>query len=825
MAREVINVGAAPNDGQGDPIRTAYIKTNNNFAELYSAIQLSPPLTLYGSAGNKAGMIAYSSTAFYYCFLDYDGVNIIWGELPIGVTGSEIVNGTSNVSVTASSNVTVSIAGVSNVAVFYASGFAVTGNVNVSANVTTGNVSGTTGAFTNVGGTLTTVAQNNITSVGALSSLAVTGNITAGNANASGNISATFFKGDGGYLTNVAAVAASSITNGTSSIAFTGSGGNAIITIGGTANIGVWATTGVYITGLGNATGNLNGANLTTPGVVTATGNLNGNNATITNAVVAATGTFSGNVSGANINTNSIVGTAVTITSAGALALAPTANITVNSKNINLLADPVLGTDAATKNYVDTVARGLNIHEAAYVATTSNLATATSGTISYNNGASGVGANLVTTGTYLLIDGGNVQTVGTRILVKNEANQAWNGVYTYSNTTVIVRATDFDTATEVNGGDFLFVTSGSTLADTGWVQVTDNVVFGTSNIAFDQFSGVGTYQAGTGLTLTDQTFSVNASQTQVTSVGTLTSLAVTGNASVGNISATNLGNISSINLTGSSSNVLYGNGIFAAASGGGGTPGGLNTYVQFNDASTFGGNASFTYNKATNTLTAGNIGGTLTTAAQTNITSVGTLTSLAVTGNITSGNIQGTTHSGTTGTFTGNITSGNLSVGTGVVTLGGIVNANANGVGNIGSSTLYFNTVFAKATSAQYADLAEMYQGDHYYSPGTVVCFGGSNEVTIAEKDHDVMVAGIVSTRPAYTMNSTLTGPTAVAIALAGRVPCNVQGPVLRGQMLVTAGNGRARAELNPAIGTVIGKALQDFNGSVGAIEIVVGRL
>jgi hypothetical protein len=106
-----------------------------------------------------------------------------------------------------------------------------------------------------------------------------------------------------------------------------------------------------------------------------------------------------------------------------------------------------------------------------------------------------------------------------------------------------------------------------------------------------------------------------------------------------------------------------------------------------------------------------------------------------------------------------------------------------------------------------------------------VLCFGGSNEVTIAEKDHDVMVAGIVSTRPAYTMNSTLTGPTVVAIALAGRVPCTVQGPVLRGQMLVTAGYGRARAELNPVIGTVIGKALQDFDGSVGVIEIVVGRL
>jgi hypothetical protein len=449
------------------------------------------------------------------------------------------------------------------------------------------------------------------------------------------------------------------------------------------------------------------------------------------------TGTFSGNVSGGNINTNSIVGTAVTITSTGNLSLAPTANITVNSKNINLLADPVLGTDAATKNYVDTVARGLNIHEAAYVATTGNLATATSGTISYNNGASGVSANLVTTGTYLLIDGGNVQTVGTRILVKNEANQAFNGVYTYSNTTVLVRAIDFDTSTEVNGGDFLFVTSGSTLADTGWVQVTDNVTFGTSNLVFDQFSGVGTYQAGTGLTLTDQTFSVNVSQTQVTSVGTLTSLAVTGNITSGNLQGTS-------------------------------------------------------------------IVGTLTTAAQTNITSVGTLTSLGV---------------------TGNITSGNLSVGTGVVTLGGIVNANANAVGNIGSASLYFNTVFAKATSAQYADLAEMYEADQFIPSGTVVCFGGSKEITVCSEDGSRRVAGVISTNPSYIMNAGLQGDCVVAVALTGRVPCRVTGIVCKGDMMVATGDGRARAEENPATGSVIGKALADFDGADGVIEVVVGRL
>ena len=233
------------------------------------------------------------------------------------------------------------------------------------------------------------------------------------------------------------------------------------------------------------------------------------------------------------------------------------ANVDLNSNYINNLHDPFSAQDAATKNYVDTVATGLHVHESAYVATTSDLDTETGGTVTYNNGIAGVGANLVTTGTFYLIDGGNVQTAGTRILVKNEANQVWNGVYTYDSTTTIIRATDFDTTADVVGGDFLFVTSGTTLADTGWVQTTDNVVIGTSNIVFDQFSGVGTYKAGTGLTLTDQVFSVNASQTQVTSVGTLTSLLVgnaTANTTFGNGTITALGNVTAANFIGTLAN-------------------------------------------------------------------------------------------------------------------------------------------------------------------------------------------------------------------------------------------------------------------------------
>ena len=176
-------------------------------------------------------------------------------------------------------------------------------------------------------------------------------------------------------------------------------------------------------------------------------------------------------------------------------------------------------------------------------------------------------------------------------------------------------------------------------------------------------------------------------------------------------------------------------------------------------------------------------------------------------------------------TATGNITGGNLSVSTGTITAGNIVNANGNGVGNIGSATGYFNTVFAKATSAQYADLAEMYEADQNIEPGTVVCFGGAKEVTTCGEDACRRVAGVVSTNPSYLMNSGQTGDHVVAVALQGRVPVKVTGLVRKGDMMVAAGDGRARAEANPAVGAVIGKALADFDGQDGVIEVVIGRV
>jgi hypothetical protein len=153
----------------------------------------------------------------------------------------------------------------------------------------------------------------------------------------------------------------------------------------------------------------------------------------------------------------------------------------------------------------------------------------------------------------------------------------------------------------------------------------------------------------------------------------------------------------------------------------------------------------------------------------------------------------------------------------------GIINLQADGVGNIGSSGTSFNTVFAKATSAQYADLAEMYAADADIAEGTVVVFGGDAEVTTATEADDHRVAGVVSTNPSYLMNSAQEGDHVVPVAFTGRVPCKVTGTVTKGDLMVSAGNGMAKANNNPAPGTIIGKALENSEGDA-VIEVVVGR-
>ena len=127
------------------------------------------------------------------------------------------------------------------------------------------------------------------------------------------------------------------------------------------------------------------------------------------------------------------------------------------------------------------------------------------------------------------------------------------------------------------------------------------------------------------------------------------------------------------------------------------------------------------------------------------------------------------------------------------------------------------------ATSAQYADLAERYESDAFYSVGTLVKIGGFKEITMVNEELDEDVLGVVSANPAYLMNSGLAG-TKVTVALQGRCPVKVTGRIEKGDMLVSAGDGRARASDDPQLGQVIGKALEDFSGTEGIIEVAIGR-
>jgi hypothetical protein len=136
--------------------------------------------------------------------------------------------------------------------------------------------------------------------------------------------------------------------------------------------------------------------------------------------------------------------------------------------------------------------------------------------------------------------------------------------------------------------------------------------------------------------------------------------------------------------------------------------------------------------------------------------------------------------------------------------------------------------VFAKATSAQYADLAEMYAADAGYAPGTLLDFGGNHEVTATTTSHSTAVAGIVSTNPSYLMNATLTSDHVVAVALVGRVPCRVVGTFIKGDRLVASDIEGVATVLDMAKyepGCIIGKALESYDSTeVGTIEVAVGR-
>lgn len=389
---------------------------------------------------------------------------------------------------------------------------------------------------------------------------------------------------------------------------------NAVIPNANYANFAGTLVTGAQpnITGVGTLTsvavsGNANVGNLDTAGLIVATGNVSGGNLTTT-GVLTVTGTGVSSIAG---------------------------NLDMTGNTIINLATPNNSSDAATKQYVDDVAQGLHTHDACQAATPNTLDVVTGGTVTYNNGTNGVGANLTTTGAFDLIDTVDVQTLGTRILVKNEANSAHNGIYVWSNATVITRADDFNTPVEMAGGDFTFVQAGTLYDNTGWVMTDVVTSVGTSPVTWTQFSGAGTYTAGTGLTLNGSQFSIT--NTTVTAAS-------------------------------------YGNGDRVATFT-------VNSRGQLTSAA----NTAITANAAN--LTGNTLNSSIVTSS---LTTVGTLDSLSVTGNANVGNLS------TAGliTATGNITGGNLNTGGAVFAAGNITGGNLITTGNIQGANVVFANSF-----------------------------------------------------------------------------------------------------------------------------------
>ena len=672
--------------------------------------------------------------------------------------------------------------------------------------------------------------------IGNISTLSVAGNTSTGNlltggyVTATGNITGSYIIGNGSQLTGLPAGYSNANVVAYGQAGWAGNiipSSNAVYSLGTAAlqwkslyvsNTTVYignvalSTDGNVLTVAGNTVITTTSGNLYVSGMISATGNIQGNyilgnGSQLTglpeqygNANVGAyLPTYTGNLTAGNISATGNITGAYIIGNGSQLTGLPAGY--ANSNAASYFASGNVTTDILTTG---------NVTGAYIVGNGSALTNITGANVSGTVANATYATSAGTAGTVTTAAQSNITSVGTLTAVTVTGNATAGNILTSG----IVSATGTITGNTLLAGG-LSLTGNAITSPGPTITIDPNGAGGTDgNVVI---TGNLTVQ-GTTTTINSNTISTNDLTINMANNAANATAANNGGIEVGpvgapyatllyntaaNVWVASLGISSSGNVTGT--NLLTG-GLISAT-------GNVNTGNVLT-----GGLISATGNAAVgNLLTAGSISAT----GNATVGGIATAGSIFVTGVPAFNSV---TIAGATVSAAGNITGGNLSVGTGTVTLGNIVNANGNGVGNIGSSSLYFNTVFAKATSAQYADLAEKYTADAEYAPGTVVSFGGDAEVTQSGTDADRRVAGVVSTNPSYIMNGGLDGANVVTVALTGRVPTKVTGQVRKGDLMVSNGDGTARAEADPKAGAIIGKALENFNGATGVIEVVIGR-
>ena len=782
MTQQYIGVGAEPNDGQGTPIRNAFIITNENFSELYARAQVEPPTNLVGKTGDQPGWYAYSAEYFYYCFAAYDGTSVIWAQVTqVGnVTVNIIQNGSSNIKVALNGNATTSVGGIPNVVVVSGSGQSVTGNITASGNIRASYLLGNGSQLTGLPASYTNSNVTTLLAAFGSNTISSTANITGGNinggsifsagnidsvsqVNATGNITTQgYFVGN--FIGNIVA----NITNvpgpggavlfddgagnvaATAGLVFNNSGPNVLTVIGSysaTGNVtGNYLNgNGAFITGLpasySNAnvssflasfgsntistTGNITGSNILTNGIVSATSTITGGN-----LATGGQASIGGNISGGNIYSPGIISGVGTV-SGGNLNASSQVSAGGNVAGANIITSgQVTATGNVTGNYLRAT---LDINAGGNVSATSHTGT----TVSVTGNVTG--GNITTAGTFSagnLSASGNITSAGG---VQSGTGFLAQTAYTgpYSDGIILDYVTGNGRISSGSNDGLQFYNQG--LATT-WLGgfTADGTFSATGNVSGGQNLTVGN------LTISAATISSSTQQITLGALGNVGNVIIAGNLQV-------LGNTTTINSNSITTNdlVIYtaNNASDSSMANGGG--------LGIGPSGTFG---TFLYNNISNVWATG--------------------LGISATGNITSGNVSATNHTGTAVNVSGAVTVNSSNGAT------AIVNGGTNGSGNIGSSGAAFNTVYAKATTAQYADLAENYASDADYAPGTVVIFGGNKEITVSTEVADERVAGAISTNPAHLMNAEMAG---LPVALRGRIPVNVIGPVTKGDSLVTS--------------------------------------